>query len=238
MLTSPEVNIHGADSPLPLARPTGPSTPPSSHFVTAPGDSGRPSRSCSGRLPITPRILNMIIGVKFMRTAIYARVSTDKQGRDQTIDSQLDALRRWATAHAHELKEDDVYIDEGYSGRRLDRPATIVSVTPPARAEFEIMRQSTPRTGWPNATPTRSSCWRSSARPPRRRVHRADHSPTTPTTSSCTRSGGDHRVRAGRPRRRFRRGKLQKARAGQSGAGRAPTAIVTSPGAMASPAIS
>ena len=56
-----------------------------------------------------------------MKAAIYARVSTDKQGRDQTVDSQLEALRRWATAHYHELKEDHVYIDEGYSGARLDR---------------------------------------------------------------------------------------------------------------------
>jgi site-specific DNA recombinase len=58
-----------------------------------------------------------------MKVAIYARVSTDKQGRDQTVDSQLEALRRWATAHGHELEDDHVYIDEGYSGARLDRPA-------------------------------------------------------------------------------------------------------------------
>jgi len=37
--------------------------------------------------------------------------------------AQLEALRRWATAHGHELKDDHVYIDEGYSGARLDRPA-------------------------------------------------------------------------------------------------------------------
>ena len=48
-----------------------------------------------------------------MRAAIYARVSTDRQGRDQTIDSQLDALRRWATAHGHELKDDHVYHRRG-----------------------------------------------------------------------------------------------------------------------------
>ena len=46
-----------------------------------------------------------------MKAAIYARVSTDKQGRDQTIDSQLEALRRWATARGHELKDDHIYID-------------------------------------------------------------------------------------------------------------------------------
>src|ERR671920_168528 len=58
-----------------------------------------------------------------MRAAIYARVSTERQGRDQTIDSQLDALRRWASGHGHELKDEHIYIDEGYSGARLDRPA-------------------------------------------------------------------------------------------------------------------
>jgi site-specific DNA recombinase len=63
------------------------------------------------------------MGENEMKAAIYARVSTEKQGREQTIDSQLDALRRWAAAHGHELDEDHVYIDEGYSGARLDRPA-------------------------------------------------------------------------------------------------------------------
>ena len=58
-----------------------------------------------------------------MRVAVYARVSTERQGRDQTIDSQLDALRGWAAGHGHELKREHVYIDEGYSGSRLDRPA-------------------------------------------------------------------------------------------------------------------
>jgi site-specific DNA recombinase len=58
-----------------------------------------------------------------MRAAIYARVSTDRQNRDQTIDSQLDALRRWASDHGHDLRTEYVFTDEGYSGARLDRPA-------------------------------------------------------------------------------------------------------------------
>jgi hypothetical protein len=32
-------------------------------------------------------------------------------------------LRRWVTTQGHELKDDHIYIDEGYSGARLDRPA-------------------------------------------------------------------------------------------------------------------
>ena len=39
-----------------------------------------------------------------MRAAIYARVSTGRQERDQTIDSQLTALRQWATAQGHEIR--------------------------------------------------------------------------------------------------------------------------------------
>src|SRR5262249_48620605 len=57
-----------------------------------------------------------------MRAAIYARVSTGRQERQQTIDSQVDALRSWASANAHDLADDCVYADEGYTGSRLDRP--------------------------------------------------------------------------------------------------------------------
>jgi site-specific DNA recombinase len=54
--------------------------------------------------------------------AIYARVSTERQERQQTIDSQLAVLRRWAEAEGHALAETHVFRDEGYSGSRLDRP--------------------------------------------------------------------------------------------------------------------
>ena len=74
-----------------------------------------------------------------MKAAIYARVSTDKQGRDQTVDSQLEALRRWATAHGHELEDDHVYIDEGYSGARLDRPALDRLRDAAREGEFEVL---------------------------------------------------------------------------------------------------
>ncbi len=57
-----------------------------------------------------------------MRAAIYARVSTERQERDQTIDSQLSVLKQWSDAHGYELSEEHIYTDEGYSGSRLDRP--------------------------------------------------------------------------------------------------------------------
>src|SRR3954453_8909221 len=55
--------------------------------------------------------------------AIYARVSTERQARQPTIDSQLAVLRRWAEAEGHALAETHVFRDEGYSGSRLDRPS-------------------------------------------------------------------------------------------------------------------
>jgi site-specific DNA recombinase len=58
-----------------------------------------------------------------MRAAIYARVSTERQERQQTISSQISALRDWAVAAGHTLAEAHVFRDEGYSGSRLDRPA-------------------------------------------------------------------------------------------------------------------
>src|SRR5918997_528106 len=58
-----------------------------------------------------------------MRAAIYARVSTERQERQQTIGSQVSALRGWASAAGHALAEAYVFQDEGFSGSRLDRPA-------------------------------------------------------------------------------------------------------------------
>jgi site-specific DNA recombinase len=74
-----------------------------------------------------------------MRAAVYARVSTEKQGRDQTIDSQRDALRGWAAEHGHELKREHVFIDEGYSGARLDRPALDRLRDAAREGEFDVV---------------------------------------------------------------------------------------------------
>src|SRR3712207_6529951 len=61
-------------------------------------------------------------GKPAMRAALYARVSTERQERQQTIDSQFITLRDWIRAEGHQLAEEHVFRDEGYSGARLDRP--------------------------------------------------------------------------------------------------------------------
>src|SRR3712207_4390395 len=57
-----------------------------------------------------------------MRAAVYARVSTERQERQQTIEGQLAALRAWAVEQGHDLAAEHVFRDEGHSGARLDRP--------------------------------------------------------------------------------------------------------------------
>ena len=56
-----------------------------------------------------------------MKVALYARVSTERQQERGTVSSQLEALRSAADEDGHEVIEE--FIDDGYSGARLDRPA-------------------------------------------------------------------------------------------------------------------
>jgi site-specific DNA recombinase len=55
--------------------------------------------------------------------AIYARVSSARQAKDQTIGSQLSALRDHAATSRLEVPEDWVFADDGHSGATLARPA-------------------------------------------------------------------------------------------------------------------
>ncbi|MEU2866625.1 recombinase family protein [Streptomyces mirabilis] len=55
--------------------------------------------------------------------AIYARVSSQRQKKDQTIASQTAALRAYADRMRLELPEEWVFEDEGHSGATLMRPA-------------------------------------------------------------------------------------------------------------------
>jgi len=57
------------------------------------------------------------------RAAIYARVSSEQQEKDDTIESQMAAIEAYAREHSVKLIDEDVYMDEGYSGHVLRRPA-------------------------------------------------------------------------------------------------------------------
>jgi len=56
-----------------------------------------------------------------VKIGLYARVSTERQQERGTVTSQLEALRAAADSEGHEIVEE--FVDDGYSGARLDRPA-------------------------------------------------------------------------------------------------------------------
>lgn len=58
-----------------------------------------------------------------LQCALYARVSSESQTRDNTIASQITALRERIAAESFQLEPDHSYVDEGYSGSILSRPA-------------------------------------------------------------------------------------------------------------------
>lgn len=97
----------------------------SGHRVVDPGESttgfragGLSIRESSGPAPAAARRHG-----ELTLAAIYARVSTDKQEKEETVESQLDALRRAAEERGLEPAPEFIFVDEGYSGARMDRPA-------------------------------------------------------------------------------------------------------------------
>jgi len=57
------------------------------------------------------------------QAALYARVSSEQQATAHTIASQLAALRERVAADGLTLRDDLSFVDEGYSGATLIRPA-------------------------------------------------------------------------------------------------------------------
>jgi site-specific DNA recombinase len=57
-----------------------------------------------------------------MRVAVYVRVSTQRQAQAQTIEQQLERLQAHIQAQRWELREENIFRDDGYSGATLNRP--------------------------------------------------------------------------------------------------------------------
>ena len=58
-----------------------------------------------------------------LQAAIYARVSSDAQAEEQTIDSQIAALREQVVKDNVSLRDEHCFLDDGISGSTLNRPA-------------------------------------------------------------------------------------------------------------------
>jgi len=56
------------------------------------------------------------------RIAAYARVSSQKQEKDETINSQLAAIRSYLEIKGLHVPEEHIFIDDGFSGSTLVRP--------------------------------------------------------------------------------------------------------------------
>ena len=74
-----------------------------------------------------------------MRAAIYVRVSTQRQAQAQTIDQQLTRLRTRIREQDWSLEPEHVFVDDGYSGAKLNRPGLDDLRDRAALAEFDVV---------------------------------------------------------------------------------------------------
>ena len=58
-----------------------------------------------------------------MHGALYARVSTSQQEKTVPLESLLEALQAYVAASDHTVLPEHLFLDNGVSGSRLDRPA-------------------------------------------------------------------------------------------------------------------
>src|SRR5450755_875486 len=93
--------------------------------------------------------------------AIYARVSSERQREDETIQSQTVGLRELAAKRRLLVPEELVFEDEGFSGATLTRPA-LERLRDRAAEAASRCCCATRRIASRAATPTRCCCSKSS----------------------------------------------------------------------------
>jgi len=92
-------------------------TAPISQIAFATGERSTPLRLWKGRLNMNCAYVPQV------RAALYARVSSERQAQENTIDSQVEALRTRIREDGLTVDEELCFTDEGYSGSTLVRPA-------------------------------------------------------------------------------------------------------------------
>lgn len=63
------------------------------------------------------------MGIGMNKVAIYIRWSTDEQSEGTTLDIQMDACRAYILSQGWVVSEELIYVDDGFSGGSLERPA-------------------------------------------------------------------------------------------------------------------
>jgi site-specific DNA recombinase len=80
-----------------------------------------------------------------MEIALYARVSTNRQQQNQNIEQQLERLRAAVSIQPDwHLAEEHIYLDDGYSGAKLNRPGLDRLRDQAALAAFELVLITAP----------------------------------------------------------------------------------------------
>jgi site-specific DNA recombinase len=115
-----------------------------SHRAVTTGATATPSGRCPASSAPTRDTTAAAGGRDLKRAALYARVSTDKQEREDTVASQVDLLHQIAAAHGYEVLPGSVFIDDGISGTRLDRPALDRLRDLVAEGAFEVILVTAP----------------------------------------------------------------------------------------------
>ncbi len=72
------------------------------------------------------------------RAALYARVSTDEQATEgYSLESQLDVMRAYCDIHDMDVVGE--FVDDGYSGRSVHRPAYTELFSPEVRSTWDVL---------------------------------------------------------------------------------------------------
>lgn len=73
------------------------------------------------------------------RAALYARVSTARQEQEETIDSQISEVKERILADGNSVTKSLIFIDEGYSGSILERPALDKMLDAAKNGDFDVI---------------------------------------------------------------------------------------------------
>lgn len=76
---------------------------------------------------------------KSLNAALYVRVSTGRQENEQTIESQLDEVKRKIAEDGNVLLPQNIYIDDGWSGELIARPSLDIMRDAAREGRFEIL---------------------------------------------------------------------------------------------------
>ena len=71
--------------------------------------------------------------------AIYIRVSTGRQENEETIDSQLDEVKKRVMADGNVIPEENIFKDDGWTGEMLQRPGLDAMRDAASVGKFQVL---------------------------------------------------------------------------------------------------